>query len=165
MISKRLSILITAIILSCSSIYAGSVFDETGKVRKCNQLFASLVGLKTRQILKTETLMESIQFSIKDNPLTIADILDHPVPSRIDEVTGASKVYPNLNLILGDQDTRHVALLFNVCDQTYKRQLPKSVGKIQTVPYNKQIRSRKSHKISVHIRSKLIFPLVYSTSI
>lgn len=31
MISKRLSILITAIILSCSSIYAGSVFDETGK--------------------------------------------------------------------------------------------------------------------------------------
>ena len=77
------------------------VLDMTGKVVKSNPLFSQLVGFKSRQILKMQSLDEMLQLDIDGDELKVANILDHQTPTRIDEVSGKSNDKHDLNLIIG----------------------------------------------------------------
>lgn len=88
----------------CKSMLDGwVVVDQDGRVVKCNQLFASLTGLKAKAILKAESLDEVIQFSVGGNPLAVRHMLGSPGPTRYDEVIGNSpaRVDEALNCIIG----------------------------------------------------------------
>ncbi|SME97045.1 sensor domain-containing diguanylate cyclase [Pseudobacteriovorax antillogorgiicola] len=81
---------------------AYAVVDKNGKVVKANQLFAQLTGIKMRQILKTESINELLEFSVNDDVIGIENLLEYESPIRIDEVRGKtnSGAEPK-NLILG----------------------------------------------------------------
>lgn len=88
----------------CKSMLDGwVVVDHKGRVVKCNQLFSSLTGLKTKAILKAASLDEVIQFSVAGNPLAVSHMLGSPAPTRYDEVVGTSPARrdENLNCIIG----------------------------------------------------------------
>jgi diguanylate cyclase (GGDEF)-like protein len=80
---------------------AFAVVDETGRVLKCNPLFSQLVSQRTRQILKAGSLDELLKLDVAGKPLSIADMLSSPAPTRIDEVTGTATDGKTLNLIIG----------------------------------------------------------------
>ncbi|NRA66415.1 MAG: sensor domain-containing diguanylate cyclase [Pseudobacteriovorax sp.] len=81
---------------------AYAVIDASGKVVKANQLFAQLTGVKMRQLLKTESFNELIEFSVNDDRISVENLLEFESPIRIDEVRGQT---PNSeetkNLIVG----------------------------------------------------------------
>ncbi len=77
------------------------VVDQNGRILKCNALFAQLVGLRTKQILKAETFDEVLKLSVSGKMLSIAEIVANVAPTRIDEVSGESGERQNLNLIIG----------------------------------------------------------------
>lgn len=77
------------------------VVDQTGRILKCNALFSQLVGLRTKQILKAESLDEILKLSVAGKDLRIDEIVSNVAPTRIDEVSGASAERQNLNLIIG----------------------------------------------------------------
>lgn len=88
----------------CKSMLDGwAVVDAMGSVVKCNQLFSSLTGAKTKSILKSATLDEIITFKLAGNDLKITDLVKSPGPNRYDEVVGNSKARPGdpLNVIIG----------------------------------------------------------------
>ena len=80
---------------------AYALLSPQGKVLKCNQLFSTLTGKKTRQILKCDNLDELISMHISGNPFGVKDILSYQSPTRIDEVRGHAGERTGLNLILG----------------------------------------------------------------
>jgi diguanylate cyclase (GGDEF)-like protein len=80
---------------------AYAVVDMSGKVHKCNPLFAQLVGLRTKQILKADSFDDILELSVAGKPLKVADTLAHTGPTRIDEVSGTSSERQDLNLIIG----------------------------------------------------------------
>lgn len=80
---------------------AFAVVDMQGKVQKCNPLFSQITGLRTRQILKADTFDEMLRFSVASKPLSIAQILTSPGPTRVDEVSAWSNDGKQLNLIIG----------------------------------------------------------------
>ena len=77
------------------------VVNKDGRVLKANQLLGQLLGKKTKQILKSESLDHDISFYIQDKRLTVLELIDQPGPSRVDEVRGAIPENENLNLIIG----------------------------------------------------------------
>lgn len=77
------------------------VVDQTGKVIKCNPLFSQLVGLRTRQILKSDSFDDMLHLDVAGKRLPIAEILSSTTPTRIDEVSGRSHDNKDLNLIIG----------------------------------------------------------------
>ncbi len=86
----------------CKALLDGyCVVDQKGKVLKCNPLFSQIIGLKTKPILKAESLDEIFTMSVAGKDLKISDILTHSAPTRIDEVSGKSSERDGLNLILG----------------------------------------------------------------
>lgn len=91
-----------------SMLDAYAVVDKSGKVLKCNQLLSTILGVKSRQILKAESLDQLISFQIDDEILSIQKILKESVPSRLDEVKGhvlidkgSNDASLDLNLIIG----------------------------------------------------------------
>lgn len=80
---------------------AYAVVNHEGRVVKCNQLFSSLVGKKSRQILKVGSFDELLTLKIAEQTLSIEEILSQKAPTRIDEVRGSAEGSPELNLILG----------------------------------------------------------------
>ncbi len=78
-----------------------AVVDQTGRILKCNALFAQLVGLRTKQILKSDSFDEILKLSMAGKTLKIAEILAHRGPTRMDEVSGSSSERQDLNLIIG----------------------------------------------------------------
>ncbi len=77
------------------------LIDETGRVVKCNQLFATLVGKKTKEILKENSIDDMLTMAINDEKLTANKILSYEAPTRIDEVKGQTQSASDLNLIVG----------------------------------------------------------------
>lgn len=80
---------------------AYAVVDETGRVLKCNALFSTLVGLRTKQILKEASIDTVLALSVGGKKLPIAEILTNVAPTRIDEVSGDGAERKDLNLIIG----------------------------------------------------------------
>src|ERR1041385_7561477 len=76
------------------------VVDLSGKVLKCNPLFSQLVGLRTRQILKANSFDEMVTLSVAGKKLNISNLIEVPVPTRIDEVSAEVGGGRNLNLII-----------------------------------------------------------------
>lgn len=77
------------------------VLTPTGQVVKCNQLFSTLVGVSSKQVLKTEFFDQMLSLSVDNTRFPISKLLESKSPLRIDEVSGATKEKQNLNLILG----------------------------------------------------------------
>jgi len=78
-----------------------AVIDSHGHILKCNQLFSQLVGVKTKQLLKTGSFEELLKLSVNDKKIDIVDLAHSTSPTRIDEVSGESNDNDELNLILG----------------------------------------------------------------
>ena len=77
------------------------VLDSNGKITKFNQLFSTLTGKKSRQIMKAETLSSLLHLEVQSKKITLEQLLSHRSPTRIDEVTGRVVSSSDLNLILG----------------------------------------------------------------
>lgn len=77
------------------------VLTPTGQVVKCNQLFSTLVGVSSKQVLKTAFFDQMLSLSVDKTRFSIEKLLESKSPLRIDEVSGATKEKQNLNLILG----------------------------------------------------------------
>lgn len=80
---------------------AYAVVDRTGRVLKCNQLLSQLVGLATKQVLKADSLNDLIKFKVKDQALSVVDMLAFPAVQRLDEINGTAGERTDLNLIIG----------------------------------------------------------------
>lgn len=78
-----------------------AVVTPNGKVLKANQLLGLLVGKKAKQILKSESLDDLIQFYINNKKIPINTLLRRHDVSRIDEVKGVTSYSDSLNLIIG----------------------------------------------------------------
>ena len=80
------------------------VVDQSGKIIKCNQLFAQMVGESSKKILKADSLDELLTLSISDKTLTVSDLLEAKTHNRIDEVRAKKAGAPEdeeLVLIIG----------------------------------------------------------------
>lgn len=80
---------------------AYAVVDSHGKVLKSNPLFAQLVGQRSRQILKADSISHLLQLSLAGRPLNFEELIHYPSPTRIDEVAGTVSGREDLNLIIG----------------------------------------------------------------
>lgn len=81
---------------------AFAVVDTSGKVIKANQMFAQLSGIKMKALLKMQSFDDVLSLSLNDNHISVEDIINHDIPSRMDEVAG--KAIANgeeKNLIIG----------------------------------------------------------------
>lgn len=79
--------------------------DPDGKVIKCNVMLGQMLGLKSKQILKSENLSDVVTFLYKGNEYTPAELMANLVSVRFDDVIGITKTGPQKgdrsNLILG----------------------------------------------------------------
>jgi diguanylate cyclase (GGDEF)-like protein len=80
---------------------AYAVLDKSGRVIKCNQLLSSLVGLATKQILRSNSLDDMLTLTMGGKDLKAASFLAANTPGRFDEVSGKAGEKANLNLIIG----------------------------------------------------------------
>lgn len=76
------------------------VIDKHGKVLKCNPYFTSLVGKKTKQIFKAQSLDEIIALKVNNQKTPVSQLVQAQ-PTRVDEVRGDTELAENMNLILG----------------------------------------------------------------
>lgn len=129
---------------------AYAVIDTTGKIVKSNPMFAQLVGMRSRQILRADSFDDLLELSLAGNPLNIENILEHKSPTRIDEVSGKSKERDDLNLIIGvypfiSDDDEHVGAFVLIRDVTaetnlqdkYKDKATQSITDALTGLYNR----------------------------
>lgn len=79
---------------------AYALVDHTGRVVKANQLFGTLVGKKTKEVLKADSFDQLLTMSIGEDSLDIAKLLGHQTPTRIDEVRGSTATQNDLNFII-----------------------------------------------------------------
>jgi diguanylate cyclase (GGDEF)-like protein/PAS domain S-box-containing protein len=77
------------------------VIDTRGRIRKFNPLMCQLTSLKSKQLLKAESLDAIISFYVNDQKLNIGDLTKQLTPTRFDEIRGEIPGNNNLNLILG----------------------------------------------------------------
>ena len=81
---------------------AYAVVDMNGKVLKCNALLSQVTGLKTKQILKTDSLTDMLVLTIDGKPLDLSEVLNATGSTRFDEVTATAIINSqSLNLIIG----------------------------------------------------------------
>jgi diguanylate cyclase (GGDEF)-like protein len=86
----------------CKCLLDGyAVVDTNGKILKCNALFSQLVGVKTKQILKTNSFEDVLTLNVSGKKIDIVELAHSPSPTRIDEVSGRAGEKDNLNLIIG----------------------------------------------------------------
>lgn len=79
---------------------AYALVDAHGNVVKANQLFATLVGKKTKEILKAAAFDQLLTMDIGGEALSVAKLLAHDLPTRIDEVRGTTPTQSDLNFIV-----------------------------------------------------------------
>jgi diguanylate cyclase (GGDEF)-like protein len=77
------------------------ILDESGKIQKSNPLFSQLVGVRSRQILKANSLNDLIRFDVGGKDLNVEELIGYESPTRIDEVRGRVQNKEDLNLIVG----------------------------------------------------------------
>ncbi len=78
------------------------IIDPQGKILKCNQLFTSITGMKSRQILKAESLDHIFSLTISGNPIGVKEFVSNVNPTRYDEVIcKCLGKEGELNLIIG----------------------------------------------------------------
>lgn len=77
------------------------VINADGKILKSNPAAALVTGIATKQLLKIDSLNSALSFSVLDQALTIKDILQNTIPTRIDDIIGTSIQGTNLNLTIG----------------------------------------------------------------
>ena len=88
--------------LSKCLLDAYAVVDAKGKVLKCNALLSQITGIRTKQILKMDSLEQMLTFVMADRVLTMNALINSAGPCRYDEVTGKTTVNgQSLNLIIG----------------------------------------------------------------
>lgn len=80
---------------------AYAVLDKSGRVIKCNQLLSSLLGLPTKQILRSPALDDMLLLTMGGKDLKTASFLASNQPGRFDEVSGKAGEKSDLNLIIG----------------------------------------------------------------
>jgi diguanylate cyclase (GGDEF)-like protein len=80
---------------------AYAVLDKSGRVIKCNQLLSSLLGLATKQILRSSSLDDLLSLTMGGKDLKAGMFLGSNLPGRFDEVSGKAGEKNNLNLIIG----------------------------------------------------------------
>ena len=81
---------------------AYAVVDMNVKVLKCNALLSQVTGLKTKQILKSDSLTDMLVLTIAGKPLDVSELLNASGPTRLDEVTATAIINSqSLNLIIG----------------------------------------------------------------
>ena len=79
-----------------------AVVDIDGKIKKVNPLMGQITGIKSRQLMKLDSLDEALKLSINGEHLSAGQILDNDSPMRFDEVTGEINGGDEpLNLIIG----------------------------------------------------------------
>ena len=79
-----------------------AVVDIDGKIKKVNPLMGQITGIKSRQLMKLDSLDEALKLSINGEHLSVGQILDNDAPMRFDEVTGeVAGTDEALNLIIG----------------------------------------------------------------
>lgn len=78
------------------------VIDLTGRVVKCNQLLSTLLGLPTKQILRTASLDDILSLTVAGRPIKTKDFLANTAPGRFDEVSGKVNERSDLNFIIGN---------------------------------------------------------------
>lgn len=76
---------------------AYAVVDASGKVLKCNAMFTQIAGLKTKQVLKAGSFDEVLRLAVAGRDLPVAELLQNPGPTRLDEVAAEA---------LGQQDVK-----------------------------------------------------------
>ncbi len=77
------------------------LLDSNGRVVKCNQLFSALVGMSSKQVLKTESFNQLLSLSVDGTRVPVEKLLENKTPLRMDEISGATQQVHHLNLILG----------------------------------------------------------------
>ncbi|MBP6217050.1 MAG: GGDEF domain-containing protein [Oligoflexales bacterium] len=88
--------------LFCKAVLDAYVLmGKNGKILKFNPLFSMLLGKKQKQILKSGSLEELINFQINGGAFTLKDLYQYSQPTRLDEVRGSTELSPDLNLIVG----------------------------------------------------------------
>lgn len=80
---------------------AYALIDDTGKVIKCNQLFAQLVGVRSRQILKANDIDTVLKLHLNSQEITYKDLLSTSNPTRFDEIGATTATGQDLVLIVG----------------------------------------------------------------
>jgi len=86
---------------SRSMLDAYAVVDQNGRVLKLNQMLCQLTNLKSKQIIKKNSMDEIITLSISEKKISILDLVQEIGPTRIDEVRGSTEQSEDLNLIIG----------------------------------------------------------------
>ena len=77
------------------------VLDISGRVVKCNQLFSTLVGTSSKQVLKADSFDKLLSLSVNGTRFPVTQLLQNKTAMRMDEISGATQQSPQLNLILG----------------------------------------------------------------
>ena len=112
---------------SRAMIDAFVLVEPSGKIVKCNQLFNILVGKKTKQILKAESLDELMTFQIEGNITPVRNLSEYRQTVRLDEVRGNTELEKNLNLILGlypfEKDGKSLGFFLLIRDVTAETNL------------------------------------------
>ncbi len=84
-----------------SMLDAYALVDLNGKVLKLNQMLCQLTNLKSKQIIKKDSLDDIINLSINSKQISVSDLIQEPGPTRLDEVRGSTDQSKDLNLIIG----------------------------------------------------------------
>ncbi len=110
-----------------SMIDAYVLLEPSGKIIKCNQLFNILVGKKTKQILKVDSLDELLTFQVGGQTVPVRHLTAYEQATRLDEVRGDTEIQKNLNLILGlypfVKDGRFLGIFLLIRDVTAETNL------------------------------------------
>ena len=82
---------------------AFAVVDIDSKIKKVNPLMGQITGIKSRQLMKLDSLDDALKLSINGEVLTVDKILDHDTPMRFDEVSAeiSDSSEEAKNLIIG----------------------------------------------------------------
>jgi len=126
------------------------IVDQMGRIVKTNALFASMTGMKSRQLLKADSLDQVVSLSIGGQRITIKELLQPVTPMRYDEVSGrCSGKTEDLNLIIGlfplVKDGHHHGAFLLIRDVTaeaslqdkYKEKATKSITDALTGLFNR----------------------------
>lgn len=100
-----------------------ALVDTSGKIVKCNPLFAQLLGESSRKVLKAASLDNLIRLSILNRNIGIQDLLEYRSSTRIDEVTASTDKRQDITLIIGifpfiSAEDHHLGSFLNIRDVT-----------------------------------------------
>lgn len=86
---------------SKSLLDAWVVVDEHGKLLKSSMALSRLTGMKSKEMLRTDSFDNCLRLEVDGQNFSISQFLNMPCPGRMDEVVASSEGHSFLNLIVG----------------------------------------------------------------